>query len=478
MICADGFIRQIFPILAAYIADYPEQCLVACCRENACPKCTVKQAQRGEFRVHSTLRNPEETIRILTEQAEGYSPEEFKEQNLRLINPFWKDLPFCNIFECITPDLLHQLHKGLFKDHLVSWATKAVFGKEDEIDARFQAMSRHPTLRHFKRGISLTSQWTGTEHKNMEKVFLGVIAGVADERVIAAARGVLDFIYYAHFETHTDESLAQLDAAWLRFHENKDVFEDLNIREHFNISKLHSMKHYLDAIRSRGTADGFNTEGSERLHIDLAKRGYNASNKKEYVKQMTVWLRRQESMQRFCQYLQWAIPGYVAALGGDKEDGADKEGDNADNAVEEDRGEGENEDDGGEEEGPQVSMCIAKKPAIVGAAVNKIIDKFGATDFLWYVEDFLQMAVPSAVMSLMASTTFDIYKRLILTLPPIPEVSSDPIRDVVHATLGRPQNIATTNGIIKAAPPRFSTVLARYGSGVREKGPLAGEHSH
>lgn len=142
MTCADGFIRLIFPILAAYIADYPEQCLVACCRENSCPKCTVKQNQRGEYRVHSTLRDPEDAVRILKEEAEGYSPDEFKDQNFRLINPFWKDLLFCNIFECIMPDLLHQLHKGLFKDHLVSWATKAVLGKQGEIDACFQAMSR------------------------------------------------------------------------------------------------------------------------------------------------------------------------------------------------------------------------------------------------------------------------------------------------------------------------------------------------
>ena len=57
------------------------------------------------------------------------------------------------------------------------------------------------------------TQWTGAEHKNMEKVFLGVLAGATDPAVIWAVWAILDFIYYAHFETHTDKSLHCLDEA-------------------------------------------------------------------------------------------------------------------------------------------------------------------------------------------------------------------------------------------------------------------------
>ena len=183
MDCADGFIHTIYPTLATYIADYPKQCLVICCKESACPQCLVNPKEHGAC-LFSVLQHHDTTICVLEEKAQVENPPEFSTHSLHPINPFWKDLPHCDIFLGITPDLLHQLHKGVFKDHIVNWATAAMNGDEEEVDHQFWSMSPHPSLRHFKKGISLTTQWTGTEHKNMEKVFLSVLAGAMDLAIL------------------------------------------------------------------------------------------------------------------------------------------------------------------------------------------------------------------------------------------------------------------------------------------------------
>lgn len=40
---------------------------------------------------------------------------------LSFIKPFTSYFPRANIHDLITPDLLHQMIKGTFKDHLVTW---------------------------------------------------------------------------------------------------------------------------------------------------------------------------------------------------------------------------------------------------------------------------------------------------------------------------------------------------------------------
>ncbi|GJF00252.1 hypothetical protein PsYK624_165340 [Phanerochaete sordida] len=311
MVCADRRERRIWPVLAAYVADYPEQCLVAGCKEVYCPIGQIPPNRRGSHEF-CPARDKKEILDLLDSHFRGSlakDPEakaRFEALGLRAIRePFWRHLPHTDIFTCFTPDLLHQLHKGVFKDHLVKWCTKLV--GEDELDSRFGSAPTLKGLRHFKNGISGVTQWTGHEHKEMEKVFVGLIAGGTDESALKAARALLDFIYLASLHSHTTSTLLALQRALDTFHEHKDAFIRLSAREqtHFNIPKYHMLEHYVELIILFGSADGFNTEWSERLHIDYAKEGYRASNKKDYIPQMTRWLSRQEAVDRFTIYVEW-----------------------------------------------------------------------------------------------------------------------------------------------------------------------------
>jgi len=87
------------------------------------------------------------------------------------------------------------------------------------------------------------------------------------------------------------------------FHLNRDIFISLGIRGHFKIPKLHNAGHYYEFILLYGSADNFNTEFTERLHIDLAKNAYASTNFKDEFPQMTLWLGRKERMMQHKKYL-------------------------------------------------------------------------------------------------------------------------------------------------------------------------------
>lgn len=152
MTCADRQVRHIFPILACYAVDYPEQCLVVGCMENRCPICEVAPDQRGSYQ-HQPVCSKSETLNLVDAHRSGsLTPElraRFDALGLRAIHePFWRDLPHSDIFELFTPDLLHQLHKGVFKDHLVKWCTNLL--STAELDKHFRSSPAFHSPRHFK----------------------------------------------------------------------------------------------------------------------------------------------------------------------------------------------------------------------------------------------------------------------------------------------------------------------------------------
>lgn len=455
MVCADGHIRMVHPIVAAYVGDYPEQCLVACCKQNRCPICTVPPDERGDH-VRGDPRSFNETIEDLWLHYHDITTSSFINNGLNPIHaPFWVDLPFCDIFSCFTPDLLHQIHKGVFKEHLVEWCL-SVIGR-DELDNRARCTPDYIGLRHFQKGISRITQWTGREAKHLESIFISLIADSADNaKVVIASRALVDFIFYASYTSHSTQTLQLMQEHLDDFHENKEAFIALGARhqDHFNFPKLHSLEHYADAIRSLGSADGYNTELPERLHIDFAKAGYRASNKKDYIAQMVTWLRRQEKVNAFTSFLKWAIPEYVAA------DSDDEDGD------EEEEDEEQDEDDVDEplnisSTSGSRSHQLAKHCPWPKTRVVDLINKHGADEFIPELRRFLHQNYPLAqIKEAVAFDKFPVYKRVRLTHEPLNGFDKVSLRDTIRATPAVPPPRAGRRG----TPARFDPVLIASGT--------------
>jgi hypothetical protein len=159
MTCSDGLVRHVYPILSVFVADHPERCRVACCKQNRCPRCLVYPNELGDNTV-AQARMPTRTLRILDRHASKKFTTAFESDGLRPVYaPFWAKLPHSNIFSSFAPDILHELHNGVFGAHLKDWCLKLAGSKE--IDNRFKCMVDFPSLSYFRKGISRISQWTG-----------------------------------------------------------------------------------------------------------------------------------------------------------------------------------------------------------------------------------------------------------------------------------------------------------------------------
>lgn len=310
MMSGDGIWRRCHPILATFVGDYPEQILVTCTYYGQCPKCKVPPELLSEYQTfpsHVQSSVIDMYLSADTDVRAFYS--RCREAGMKPVyHPFWESFPLADIFLSITPDILHQMLQGMVR-HLVGWLV-SIFG-EKRIDARCRAIPPNHKTMLFPKGIVRLSKTSGQEHKRISCILLGLIidlpapGGRDPSRIVKTVRALMDFLFIAQYQCQTSDSIQHLEDCLSIFHDNKDIFVDLGVREDFNLPKLHSLSHYASSIRLFGTTDNYNTEQSERLHIDFTKDAYRASNRKDEYFQMTKWLERREKVQLHAAMINW-----------------------------------------------------------------------------------------------------------------------------------------------------------------------------
>ncbi|KAI0359458.1 hypothetical protein OH77DRAFT_1395599 [Trametes cingulata] len=301
VLCGDGYYRKIIYGLGPYIADYPEQALLTCIVQGWCPICTNRKSNLdGDGGV---LRSRAHTEFLVAEFELGELWEEYG--IVGDIVPFTNDFPRADIHELIAPDILHQLIKGTFKDHLVTWIELFLVAKNGkarakdiltDIDRRIAVVPPFSGLRRFHKGRGF-KQWTGDDSKALMKVFLPAIHGYLPSEAVRCVAAFLEFTYFVRREAHTPSSIDSMNHALQRFHQYREVFRTPGVRaEGFSLPRQHSCLHYQDRIWAFGSPNGLCSSITESKHITAVKEPWRRSNRYEALGQMLLTNQRLDKL--------------------------------------------------------------------------------------------------------------------------------------------------------------------------------------
>lgn len=229
---ADGQVRHCHPMLAGASLDYPEQCLVAGVRYGECPICGCTPDTLGDY-ADNPKRTQAQILKILAiaklKTTQTALDEYLKTWGIApIFKPFWEDHPHTDIHSAITPDILHQIYQGLIR-HLTKWIQRLIGPKE--FDQRLSRLPPNHPLHVYNHGISSFSNMSGNEHQQITKQLLGCIIGIVDAKTLRATRALLDFVYLAQYQSHSDDTLIYLEDALKLFHTDKNIFIFLDARE-------------------------------------------------------------------------------------------------------------------------------------------------------------------------------------------------------------------------------------------------------
>ncbi|KAI0769267.1 hypothetical protein BD413DRAFT_604897 [Trametes elegans] len=300
--CPDAHFRRAIWGIGAYIADYIEQVVVSCIVQGWCPTC-LKYPGQLDTPEEGERRSRSHTEALIRTFEPGVLWDDYGV--IHDLVPFTNDFPRADIYELLSGDLLHQLIKGTFKDHLVAWVGDYLTlqfgdarGKEllDEIDRRIALVPPFPGLRHFKQGRDF-KQWTGDDSKALMKVYLPPIAGILPPRIVKTFASFLEVCYIARKESLTESDLRDFDQARRDFNHHREIFRESGVRpDGFSLPRQHSLEHYLQHIRNFGAPNGLCTSITEAKHIKAVKEPWRRSNRYEPLGQMLLTNQRLDKL--------------------------------------------------------------------------------------------------------------------------------------------------------------------------------------
>ncbi|KAG2159113.1 uncharacterized protein EDB93DRAFT_1283956 [Suillus bovinus] len=283
----DGHYQRVIYGLGPYIADYKEQVLLVCIVHNWCPKCVANHKDLDEDAL-PIAANIQRHLRSLGRLRNSHATCGksfsifllFSFTKLILFRqPFTNDFPQADIYQMISPDILHQLIKGVFKDHLMTWVEKYLHQTHNKQKAQ-------KIMDDIDRRIA--AQWTGDDSKALMKVYLPAIKGHVPQDIVRTFRALLYFCYLVCRNIITEDSLLQIEDTLSRFHRYHEIFRTTGVVLHFSLPRQHSLMHYVQNIPLFAAPNGLHLSIVENKHITAVKEPWRQSSRLNVLGQILL----------------------------------------------------------------------------------------------------------------------------------------------------------------------------------------------
>ena len=298
-----GNLRYCYTPLAAWIADTPEEALLAATGAKASPVTTAISKDFGDAYRHPS-RTGENTLTAIRTACSQHAPTDYKNflkviKRLHLngvTDPCWKRWLLSDPSEFFTPEVLHHFHRMSW-DHNVKWCI-AVTGAA-ELDFRFSLVQTLVGYRAFSDGISKLKQVTGRDHRSVQRYLIGAVAGSVPRRFLIAIRALLDFRYLAQAPSFTTQSIESVASALQEFHDHKQAILDEGVRSNWHIPKLELLQSVVPSISQSGAVMQWSADVTEHAHVSEIKVPAHSGNNQNYYGQITRHLDRLDKCFRF-----------------------------------------------------------------------------------------------------------------------------------------------------------------------------------
>lgn len=163
------------------------------------------------------------------------------------------------------------------------------------IPGRIAAVPPFPCLRRFPEGRDF-KQWTGNDSKALMKVYLPALVGRIPPRMVRAIALFMEFCYIVRRHVLDDDDIDKLNLLLVEFHQEREIFRELGVRDGFSLPRQHSLKHYANSIMKFGAPNGLCSSITESKHIKAVKKPWRRSNRFNALSQMLLTNQRLDKL--------------------------------------------------------------------------------------------------------------------------------------------------------------------------------------